>query len=161
MLTEFKDLPGHSRIWVYQSNRSFTDAEQEEIEEALSNFLQQWTAHGSDLHAGFEIKYKRFIIVGLDQSNASASGCSIDASVHFIQTLEQKYDVTLMDRMNVSFKQGDYIAYKPLKDFKRMAKEKAVSKNTIVFNNLVASKLEYLENWEVPASESWHARFVS
>lgn len=160
MLTEFKDLPGHSRIWVYQSNRSFTDAEQEEIEEALSNFLQQWTAHGSDLHAGFEIKYKRFIIVGLDQSNASASGCSIDASVHFIQTLEQKYDVTLMDRMNVSFKQGDYIAYKPLKDFKRMAKEKAVSKNTIVFNNLVASKLEYLENWEVPASESWHARFV-
>lgn len=161
MLTEFKDLPGHSRIWVYQSNRSFTDAEQEEIEEALSSFLQQWTAHGSDLHAGFEIKYKRFIIVGLDQSNASASGCSIDASVHFIQTLEQKYDVTLMDRMNVSFKQGDYIAYKPLKDFKRMAKEKAVSKNTIVFNNLVASKLEYLENWEVPASESWHARFVS
>lgn len=161
MLTEFKDLPGHSRIWVYQSNRSFTDAEQEEIEEALSNFLRQWTAHGSDLHAGFEIKYKRFIIVGLDQSNASASGCSIDASVHFIQTLEQKYDVTLMDRMNVSFKQGDYIAYKPLKDFKRMAKEKAVSKNTIVFNNLVASKLEYLENWEVPASESWHARFVS
>jgi hypothetical protein len=161
MLTEFKDLPGHSRIWVYQSNRSFTDVEQEEIEEALSNFLRQWTAHGSDLHAGFEIKYKRFIIVGLDQSNASASGCSIDASVHFIQTLEQKYDVTLMDRMNVSFKQGDYIAYKPLKDFKRMAKEKAVSKNTIVFNNLVASKLEYLENWEVPASESWHARFVS
>ncbi|THV58096.1 ABC transporter ATPase [Flagellimonas alvinocaridis] len=160
MLTEFKDLPGHSRIWIYQSNRSFTDAEQEEIEEALSNFLQQWTAHGSDLHAGFEIKYKRFIIVGLDQSNASASGCSIDASVHFIQTLEQKYDVTLLDRMNVSFKQGDYIAYKPLKDFKRMAKEKAVSKNTIVFNNLVASKLEYLENWEVPASESWHARFV-
>ncbi|MDC6363573.1 MULTISPECIES: ABC transporter ATPase [Flavobacteriaceae] len=161
MLTEFKDLPGHSRIWIYQSNRSFTDAEQEEIEEALSNFLRQWTAHGSDLHAGFEIKYKRFIIVGLDQSNASASGCSIDASVHFIQTLEQKYDVTLLDRMNVSFKQGDYIAYKPLKDFKRMAKEKAVSKNTIVFNNLVASKLEYLENWEVPASESWHARFVS
>jgi hypothetical protein len=160
MLTDFKDLPGHSRIWIYQSNRSFTDAELKEIEESLSAFLKEWTAHGSELHAGFEIRYKRFIIIGLDQSNTGASGCSIDASVHFIQSLEQKYNVVLLDRMNVSFKQGEFVAYKPLQDFKRMAKEKAISKNTIVFNNLVASKLEYLENWEVPASESWHARFV-
>lgn len=160
MLTEFKDLPGHSRIWIYQSNRSFTDAELKEIEESLSAFLKEWTAHGSELHAGFEIRYKRFIIIGLDQSNTGASGCSIDTSVHFIQSLEQKYNVILLDRMNVSFKQGEFIAYKPLQDFKRMAKEKAISKNTIVFNNLVASKLEYLENWEVPASDSWHARFV-
>lgn len=160
MLTDFKDLPGHSRIWIYQSNRSFTDAELEEIEQSLSAFLKEWTAHGSELHAGFEIRYKRFIIIGLDQSNTGASGCSIDTSVHFIQSLEQKYNVILLDRMNVSFKQGEFIAYKPLQDFKRMAKEKAISKNTIVFNNLVASKLEYLENWEVPASDSWHARFV-
>jgi hypothetical protein len=41
-----------------------------------------------------------------------------------------------------------------------MAKQRAVSKNTIVFNNLVANKAEYLENWEVPASESWHSRFL-
>jgi len=130
------------------------------IEESLSEFLKQWTAHGSDLHAGFEIKYNRFIVIGLDQTNASASGCSIDASVHFIQTLEQQFQVELMDRMNVSFKQGEYVAYKPLTDFKKMAKDKAVSANTIVFNNLVATKQEYLENWEVPASESWHSRFV-
>lgn len=160
MLVDFNDLPEHSRIWIYQSNRSFTDNEIQEIEENLSNFLKEWTAHGSELHAGFEIKYKRFIVIGLDQTSASASGCSIDASVHFIQILEQKYNVELMDRMNVSFKQGEFIAYKPLKDFKKMAKDKSVSPNTIVFNNLVATKQEYLEHWEVPASESWHSRFV-
>ncbi len=160
MLVEFNELPEHSRIWIYQSNRSFTEVELHNIEESLSEFLKQWTAHGSDLHAGFEIKYNRFIVIGLDQTNASASGCSIDASVHFIQTLEQQFQVELMDRMNVSFKQGEYIAYKPLTDFKKMAKDKAVSANTIVFNNLVTTKQEYLENWEVPASESWHSRFV-
>ncbi|RIV46067.1 ABC transporter ATPase [Flagellimonas pelagia] len=160
MLVEFNELPDHSRIWIYQSNRSFTESELQDIQQSVSEFLKQWTAHGSDLHAGFEIKYNRFIIIGLDQTNASASGCSIDASVHFMQTLEQKFQVELMDRMNVSFKQGEYIAYKPLTDFKKMAKDKAVSANTIVFNNLVATKQEYLENWEVPASESWHSRFV-
>ncbi len=104
--------------------------------------------------------YNRFIIIGLDQSEANASGCSIDASVHFIQSLEQKYQVDLLDKMNVSYKTGAYVAYKPLKDFKKMAKEKAVSSKTVVFNNLVATKQEYLENWEVPASESWHSRFL-
>jgi hypothetical protein len=112
------------------------------------------------LHAGYEIRYNRFIILGLDQSHASASGCSIDASVHFIQGLEKRFGVELLDRMNVSFKQGDYITYKSMADFKKMAKAKAISKNTIVFNNLVTNKQEYAEHWEVPASESWHGRFI-
>jgi len=42
-----------------------------------------------------------------------------------------------------------------------MAKDKAVSKNTIVFNNLVNNKGEYLSDWEVPASDSWHNRFLN
>lgn len=160
MLTEFSSLPETSRIWIYQADRSFTPEEQEEIRNELDAFLKDWTAHGSNLQAGYEFRYNRFIVIGLDQSQASASGCSIDASVRFIQHLEKKYDVILLDKMNVSYKQGEYIAYKPLSDFKKMAKQKAVSKNTIVFNNLVNNKQEYEEYWEVPASESWHARFM-
>jgi len=160
MLIDFKDLPDNSRIWIYQCNRSFSANELEEVTGGLNAFLTQWTAHGSDLKAGFEIKYSRFIIIGLDQAEANASGCSIDASVHYIQSLENKYNVDLLDKMNVSYKQGEYIAYKELKDFKKMATERAVSKNTIVFNNLVATKQDYIENWEVPASESWHSRFM-
>ena len=160
MLVKFETLPETSRIWIFQSNRSFSQEELEEVQESLNGFIEEWTAHGSDLKAGYEIRYKRFIILALDQSQTSASGCSIDASVRFIQQLEKKYDVELLDKMNVSYKQGDFVAYKPLVDFKKMAKQKAVSKNTIVFNNLVANKGEYMEHWEVPASESWHSRFM-
>ena len=160
MLVDFNELPDNARIWIYQADRSFTEGELQELEQSLTEFLKEWTAHGSHLHAGFEIRYKRFIVIGLDQTNVSASGCSIDASVHYIQSLEKKYQVELLDRMNASFKQGEFIAYKPLKDFKKLAKARSVSANTIVFNNLVATKQEYLENWEVPASESWHSRFV-
>ncbi len=160
MLVAFEELPDTSRIWVYQADRNFSEAELQELNELIPQFLTQWTAHGASLHAGYEIRYKRFIIIGLDQSLASASGCSIDASVHFIQGLEKRYGVQLLDRMNVSFKQGDYITYKSMADFKKMARAKAITKNTIVFNNLVANKQEYLEHWEVPASESWHGRFI-
>lgn len=160
MLVNFNALPDESRIWIYQANRSFTDEEIAEIESKLEIFLSQWTAHGSDLNAGYLIKYKRFIIIGLNQNVNHATGCSIDASVHFVQQLEKDYGVDLMDKMNVSYKQGEFIAYKPLADFKKMAKQKAVSKNTIVFNNLVTNITEFKENWEVPAKDSWHDRLI-
>lgn len=161
MLVDFNTLPEESRVWIYQANRSFTDEEIEQIQSKLDIFLSNWAAHGSDLQAGYLVKYKRFIIIALNQKLSAATGCSIDASVQFIQQLEKEYDVDLLDKMNVSYKQGDFIAYKTLVDFKKMAKEKAVSKNTIVFNNLVNTIMEFNESWEVPASESWHSRFVS
>ena len=160
MLVNFESLSETARVWIYQANRSFSEEELLEIYTALDRFISEWTAHGSDLRAGYEIKYKRFIIIALDQRFASASGCSIDASVNFIQQLEKEYDVDLLDKMNVSYKQGIHIAYKPLGDFKKMAKDKAISKNTVVFNNLVTNKYEYLNHWEVPASDSWHSRFL-
>ena len=160
MLVEFNVLPESSRVWIYQANRSFTAEELKELRQEFDTFIQDWTAHGSDLQAGYEIRYKRFIILALDQTDTNASGCSIDASVHFIQQLEKRYNVELLDKMNVSYKQGESVAYKTLNDFKKMAKQKAVSMKTIVFNNLVTNKREYLEHWEVPASESWHSRFM-
>ncbi|MEL1243010.1 ABC transporter ATPase [Flavobacterium sp. DGU11] len=159
MYVPFDTLPEESRIWIYQSNRKFSDEEIAEIESALKHFLENWEAHGAGLEASYQIKYNRFIIIAVNQDTQAATGCSIDASVQFIQSIEQKYGVDLLDKMNVTFKNGEHIAYKPLIDFKKMAKEKSVSANTIVFNNLVNTVGEWEEYWEVPAGESWHSRF--
>ncbi|MGI9594328.1 MAG: ABC transporter ATPase [Patiriisocius sp.] len=161
MLVDFNKLPDTSRIWVYQSNRKFTDQELEYITAKTRYFLTQWTAHGAELEAGFQIRYDRFIVLGLNQENASASGCSIDASVHFIQELQEKMGVDLLDKMNVTYYNGAYIAHKNLLDFRKMAKNKSVSANTVVFNNLVNTKAQYKENWEVAAKDSWHSRFLA
>ena len=159
MLVDFNTLPEDSRIWIYQSNRKLSDQEVQEIETEVKNFLEQWAAHGSSLHASYQIKYNRFIILAVDQAVQNVTCCSIDASVVFIQSLEQKYQIDLLDKMNVTFKLGDHIAHKPLIEFKQMAKQKAVSENTIVFNNLVNTIAEWQDFWEVPAKDSWHSRF--
>lgn len=161
MTTDFKNLPGDSRIWIYQANRKLREEEVGQIATKTKTFLEQWTAHGSDLEAGFEIRYNRFIVIGLNQENATTSGCSIDTSVNFIQSLEKEFNVDFLDKMNVTFYSGDYIAHKTLSEFRKMAKARSVSKNTVVFNNLVITKSDYLENWEVPAKDSWHNRFLS
>ncbi|RBA28583.1 ABC transporter ATPase [Flavobacterium tibetense] len=159
MYIPFDELPLHSRVWIYQSNRKFSDDEITEIEALAKDFIENWAAHGTSLEASFVIKYNRFIIIAVNQDVQQATGCSIDASVQFIQNLEAKYQVDLLDKMNVTFKVGEHIAHKTLIDFKKMAKEKAVTANTIVFNNLVNTVEEWQDFWEVPANESWHNRF--
>ena len=158
MYVPFENLPDESKIWIYQSNRKFSDEEFAAIENDLKAFIEGWAAHGTSLEASYQLKYNRFIILTVNQEKQAATGCSIDASVQFIQDLEKKYEIDLLDKMNVTFRLGDFIAHKPLIEFKKMAKEKAVSGNTIVFNNLVNTLGEWQEFWEVPASESWHSR---
>lgn len=159
MYIPFENLPEDSKIWIYQSNRKFSDEEMNEIENELKPFIENWSAHGTGLEASYQLKYNRFIILAVNQDVQQATGCSIDSSVEFIQSLEKKYSVDLLDKMNVTFKNGEHVAHKTLIDFKRMAKEKAVTENTIVFNNLVNTIEEFNENWEVPAGDSWHSRF--
>jgi hypothetical protein len=159
MYIPFENLPEDSKIWIYQSNRKLSDDEFSEIETALKLFLENWSAHGTGLESSYLLKYNRFIILAVNQEVQTATGCSIDSSVAFIQSLEQKYKVDLLDKMNVTFKNGEFIAHKTLIDFKKMAKEKAVTENTIVFNNLVNTIEEFNESWEVPAGDSWHSRF--
>lgn len=160
MLVDFNSLPDDSRVWIYQCNRSFNSIEVESINSKIIDFISNWEAHRKPLSAGYEFPYNRFIILAVDQSINEASGCSIDASVRFIQSLEEEFDVDLMDKMNVSFKQGEFVAYKSLTEFRKMVKQKSVSRNTIVFNNLVTNIHEYKANWEVPAKDSWHNRFI-
>jgi len=159
MYVPFESLPLESRIWIYQSNRKFSDEEMNEIETDLQAFLVNWSAHGTSLESSYQLKYNRFIILAVNQEVQNATGCSIDSSVEFIQGLEAKFNVDLLDKMNVTFKLGEHIAHKPLIDFKKMVKDKAVTENTIVFNNLINNIEEFNESWEVPAIDSWHSRF--
>ena len=92
MYVPFEDLPEESRVWIYQSNRKFSDAEFTEIENDLKTFLEGWAAHGTSLESSYQLKYNRFIVLAVNQDVQAATGCSIDASVEFIQALEKKYE---------------------------------------------------------------------
>jgi hypothetical protein len=160
MLIPFKDLSDESRVWIYQASRIFSKEEKTDLIKELEIFLNQWTAHGADLVTSYEIPYDRFIVIALNEKVQGATGCSIDSSVRFIQSLEEKYKIQLLDKMNVTHKNGSEFLYTPLKEFRSLAKKRKVSSNTIVFNNLVLNKAEYLSHWEVPAGQSWHSRFI-
>ena len=160
MFVNYKDLPNNSRVWIYQSNREFTLKEIEFISAKAEEFINQWTRHGDDLKGSFTIKYSQFLVLAVDESFNDVSGCSIDSSVRFIQELEKELQLDLMNKMNVTFKDGDHINLVKLSDFQQYAKDQKITSETIVFNNMVNTKEDFEFNWEVPAKQSWHKRFL-
>lgn len=160
MFVKFENLPSHSRVWVYQSDRKFTTQELALISEKAIVFVDQWTKHGSDLQGSFVVKYNQFLILAVDEGFNNVSGCSIDASVRFVKGLEHELKLDLMNKMNITFRDNENINLVKLSDFQKFAKEQKVTSETIVFNNMVSTKEDFENNWEIPANDSWHKRFL-
>jgi len=95
----------------------------------------------------------------VDEASAGASGCSIDAMVHHLESLERAMGVALLDNGPVIFRQDDAIERLPRPAFAELARRGDVSPDTIVFDNTVTRVGDVREGrWERPARESWHAR---
>ena len=160
MLVPFKSLPKNSRIWIFPSSKEIDIHKKSKIKERLVKFISDWTSHNKNIQAGFQLPYNRFIVIALNQNLQNASGCSIDSLMNIIQIFEKEFDLILLDRMNVLYRDKTRkIEYLTLKDFVKMVKYKSINSSTTVFNNLVINKEEYMDLWEVPAINSWHSRY--
>lgn len=146
----------HSRVWVYQSNRELTDNETLRLLDLLNKFAAEWTAHNHQLKAKAEIRYNRFIVLIVDESQAGASGCSIDKSVNFLKKLEHEFGISLFDRFNFAYREGEKVLSAPRHEFEELLRSGKVNNDTIVFNNLVHDLRQLETDWEVPFKHSWH-----
>lgn len=146
----------HSRVWIYQSDRKLTDKETQQIQSALNDFTTGWTAHNNQLQAKGEVRYNRFLVLIVDESQAGATGCSIDKSVHFMKEIEQHFGITLFDRFNLAYRDGEEVLSLPRHAFEDLLKQGKINTETIVYNNMVQNLSELETKWEVPFKNSWH-----
>lgn len=160
MFVEFSLISEDAKVWIYPSSRKFYDTEIEEIENKIKNFIENWKAEDENFKASYQFLYNRFIIFTAENDASPILMADIDASVGFIIELQTTYDVVLLDKMNVCFKQGEFVQYKELKDFKQLVKSKAVTGKSIVFDNLITTKFDFENYWEIPMEESWYNRFL-
>ncbi len=146
------------RIWIYQADRELNEQEKEHVLAKLDQFISQWHAHGKQLAAWAEVRYGYFIIIAVNEAVALPTGCSIDKSVHLLKELEQELQVSLFDRMQIAYRDGERIRIAPRPVFEKLIAGGEVNRDTIVFNNLIQYSPDLQSEWEVPLSKSWHAR---
>lgn len=155
------NIPDTSRVWIYQSTRPFTAGEAIEINESISNFVQQWTSHKAGVRGDGQLIYTRFVVLMADENFEKPSGCSIDSSVRFIKELEQRYNTSFFDRWNIAYVKDGEVLSCSKEELPTLLENGILTDDTIVFNNLVQTKAEMLTKWQVPYKDSWLKRIAT
>ena len=160
MLVEFTKLDKKSRIWVFQSKDQLDESTYNSIKKKISVFLENWKSHQKSFDSSFIIKYKTFIVVAADETNL-VSGCSIDSLINFVKSIEDEFEINLLDKLDVKYKIGNAINTANLNEFKKICGNIDINDELIVFNNLVKNIDDFEKNWEVDIRKSWHKRFLT
>ena len=101
-------------------------------------------------------------MIGVDESQAGASGCSIDSLVRQLRALEADLGLDLLDSRPVWYRDGDSIRRCTRSEFRDLWTSGEVDLTTPVFD-LTVSRAGDLRagRLEVPAGDSWHRSILA
>ena len=153
-------LPDTARVWVFQGNKFLRDADVQTIQGTLSEFVPQWAAHGNVLYGDFEILHNLFIVLGVDESKAPPSGCSIDKMMKVIQELSSKLNIDFLNRLITAYEDEGTIHLADQQQFKQLVRDGKLNSDSIVFNNLVQNRGELNSKWRTKVANSWHSQLL-
>lgn len=161
MYVAFDRLPPQARVWIYQASRPLTEEELMPLLPRLAAFAEEWTSHGRQLAASAQFLHRQFLVIGLDEAVAGASGCSIDASVRFVQELEQQLGVTLLEKSRMAFLDNGELSFLTRRELREAIAAGQVQVDTLYFNNTLTTKGELDEQWPAPAGQTWLAGYFA
>ena len=161
MYVPFSVLPDSARIWIYQADRPLTAAEVAAVQPALRHFADEWTSHGRSLQASAEILHQQFLVIGLDEAVADASGCSIDASVRFVRGVEDALGVSLLEKSRMAFLVNGQVQLLDRRELKGAVAEGRLQSNTPYFDATVARKAELQASFPAAANQTWLSRYFN
>ena len=142
------------QVWIYRSIKKLDIELEDQIARLAGDFIHQWAAHGVKLAADFDILYNHYLIFYVDKSVEAASGCSIDASVGFIREVEEKFQLGLLDRMQIGFLKGNEVEFHHFNEIKGLLESGDINENDKVFNAMLTNKKDFDKGFLLPLSES-------
>jgi len=151
----FDSLTGNGRVWIFTSNRKLTTREVDEINAKFDVFCKDWSAHGSQLKASFQIFNNQILVLGADEDFEPASGCSIDRSTAIFQEIDQTLQIDLFNRLNLAFKENGEIVIVRMADIQSAYDLKKITDSSTFFDNSVNTLQDIRTRWKVPFSKSW------
>ena len=155
------NLAPHSRVWIFQANRKLKASEVAIIQDEMKPFMQGWASHGNDLYGDFVVDADLFLVIGVDEKRAPASGCSIDTLMRQIKDLNEKLNIDLLDRLKIAYEDpSTEIRIVTMGEFKELMSKDIITGQTTVYNNLIETVADLDENWRTTVSNSWHKNLL-
>jgi hypothetical protein len=152
----FENLPDASRVWIFGSDRPLSDQGTTTLLDGLETHLTDWKAHGAPLTVGSQLRDKRFLVIGVDQTTAGASGCSIDGLFRVLQGLESKVGASLVGGGKVFYRDSHAQVQSTTRDrIPELVRSGAITKDTVVFDTSLTDLGAFRAGFEKRAKESW------
>lgn len=151
------NLPTHSRIWFFGANRILTEQEIQRLNSAMSSFVASWKAHGAQLSADFSIQHEAILIVGVDESIAPPSGCSIDKVFQLLKDFQLQTGIDFFQRTLIWEAFCNTTEIYTLESAKQALQSSRLKSNTLILNSLINKLDQARESLYVPLNESWAA----
>ncbi|PJA09514.1 MAG: ABC transporter ATPase [Flavobacteriales bacterium CG_4_10_14_0_2_um_filter_32_8] len=160
MEENYTTYPDNAKVWVYQSNQQLDKDEEDYLKVQLDDFVSSWESHGKLVKATFEIVHHLFVVIFVDEQGDKMCGTAQDNSIRLMKQLGAELEVDFLNRMTQSYKKGDQVKIVQMNDFSTLLANNEIDENTIVFNNMVTTKYDFENHWEVPLKESWHKQLL-
>lgn len=152
----FETLPATARVWVFASDRPVVGEQAELLLGTVDTYLATWRAHNQPLTVARAWRDDRFLAIGVDQSDAYASGCSIDGLFRALQALQSQLGASMIGGGRVHYRDASgAIRTVSRDDFSRLG-----DPATRVFDATVATVGEFRERFEIDAANTWHASLL-
>jgi hypothetical protein len=152
----FENLPDASRVWVFGSDRPLTEEGTTALLKGVEAHLTDWKAHGAPLTVGSQFRDKRFLVVGVDQSTAGASGCSIDGLFRVLQGLEKQIGASMVGGGRVFYRgEAGTVQSTSRDEIPALVQSGAITKDTVVFDTSITDLGAFRSGFEKRAKESW------
>jgi hypothetical protein len=160
-ITSFANLPDDARLWVFAASNPISPERSSSLLTVVDEWLDDWKAHGEPLTSAREWRDDRFLVIGVDQSTAGASGCSIDALFRILQTLQSQLGTSLVGGGRVFYQnRAGAIESSTRAGFSERANAGAVDADTIVYDTAITSAADYRRGFARRAGDSWHRELL-
>lgn len=159
-MNNWDQIGNNGKIWLYGAKRRLLTHELRYIDRALSQFCDEWAAHGEKLNCGFQIKDEQFILIAVDEGDVTASGCSIDSSVGLIKKIDHQFQLDLFNRLRVYHLEDGNLETTDITSARQSISEQKWKANDLLINTTALSKGEVESQWLLPLSKSWLAKYL-
>ena len=161
-LIPFDSLPDDARVWVFASDRPLTGPQADRLLVEVDGFLARWNAHGSPLTCARDWREDHFLVIGVDQRTAGASGCSIDGLFRQLKGLESALGASLVRGGRVLYRDSSGSVHSVSRDeFGDLGARGTVSRDTRVFDPTLTTKADLERKFEGAARDSWQGELLT
>jgi hypothetical protein len=156
-LVPFEALPASARVWIFSSSRPLTGRDAERLLSEVDHYLDRWQAHGHPLTCARAWRDDRFLAIAVDQTDAYASGCSIDGLFRTLQGMQSTLGATIVSAGQVHYRDGSGEIQTVTRDeFTALSASGQITAATAVFDATIATAGDWRARFETVVGRAWH-----